>query len=34
MFEMKDGLIVHERRYYDFTGLLIQLGVLRGKPAR
>jgi hypothetical protein len=20
--------------YYDFTGLLIQLGVLRGKPAR
>ena len=34
IFEMKDGLIVHERRYYDFTGLLIQLGVLRGKPAR
>lgn len=20
--------------YYEFTGLLIQLGVLRGKPAR
>jgi len=34
MFEMKDGLIAFERRYYDFTGLLIQLGVLRGKPAR
>jgi hypothetical protein len=34
VFEMKDGLIAHERRYYDFTGLLIQLGVLRGKPAR
>ena len=34
MFEMKDGLIAYERRYYDFTGLLIQLGVLRGKPAR
>jgi steroid delta-isomerase-like uncharacterized protein len=34
IFEMKDGLIAHERRYYDFTGLLIQLGVLRGKPAR
>ena len=34
LFEMKDGLIAHERRYYDFTGLLIQLGVLRGKPAR
>jgi steroid delta-isomerase-like uncharacterized protein len=34
VFEMKDGLIAFERRYYDFTGLLIQLGVLRGKPAR
>jgi steroid delta-isomerase-like uncharacterized protein len=34
LFEMQDGLISYERRYYDFTGLLIQLGVLRGKPAR
>lgn len=34
LFEMQDGLIAHERRYYDFTGLLIQIGVLRGKPAR
>jgi steroid delta-isomerase-like uncharacterized protein len=34
VFAMKDGLIAFERRYYDFTGLLIQLGVLRGKPAR
>jgi steroid delta-isomerase-like uncharacterized protein len=34
LFEMKDGLIAHERRFYDFTGLLIQLGVLRGKPAK
>ena len=34
LFEMKNGLIFHERRYYDFTGLLIQLGILRGKPAR
>ena len=33
LFEMKDGLIAHERRYYDFTGMLIQLGVLRSKPA-
>lgn len=32
LFEMKDGLIAQERRYYDFTGLLIQLGVLRSKP--
>ena len=34
MFQMKDGLIAHERRFYDFTGLLIQLGILRGKPAK
>ena len=33
IFEMADGLIAHERRFYDFTGLLIQLGILRGKPA-
>jgi steroid delta-isomerase-like uncharacterized protein len=32
LFEMRDGRIAHERRYYDFTGLLMQLGVLRGKP--
>src|SRR6185295_2214461 len=34
VFEMRDGLIAYERRYYDFTGLLIQLGILRGRPAR
>jgi steroid delta-isomerase-like uncharacterized protein len=34
IFKLKDGRITYERRYYDFTGLLIQLGVLRGKPAR
>ena len=34
LFEMAGGLIAHERRIYDFTGLLIQLGILRGKPAR
>ena len=32
-YEFQDGLIARERRIYDFTGLLIQLGVLRGKPA-
>jgi len=32
LMEMQDGLIAHERRVYDFTGLLIQLGVLRSKP--
>jgi predicted ester cyclase len=34
LFKMHEGLIAYERRYYDFTGFLIQLGVLRGKPAR
>jgi steroid delta-isomerase-like uncharacterized protein len=28
-----DGLIEHERRVLDFTGVLIQVGVLRAKPA-
>jgi len=32
LMEMRDGLIAEERRIYDFTGLLIQLGVLRSKP--
>jgi predicted ester cyclase len=34
IFRMGGGLIQHERRLYDFTGLLIQVGVLRGKPAK
>lgn len=25
------GLIVQERRFYDFTGFLMQLGILKGK---
>jgi predicted ester cyclase len=33
LFEMADGLIQQERRLYDFTGFLIQIGVLKGKPA-
>ena len=33
LMDLADGLIAHERRVYDFTGLLIQLGVLRSKPA-
>jgi steroid delta-isomerase-like uncharacterized protein len=32
VFTMRDDLIGHERRYYDFTGLLMQIGVLKGKP--
>jgi len=30
---MKDGRIQDEQRVYDFTGLLIQVGVLKSKPA-
>ncbi len=33
LFTMVDGLVQHERRMYDFTGLLIQIGILRSKPA-
>ena len=29
---VRDGLIVHERRIYDFTGMLVQIGVLKAKP--
>jgi steroid delta-isomerase-like uncharacterized protein len=32
LYELRDHLIVHERRIYDFTGLLVQVGVLRAKP--
>jgi steroid delta-isomerase-like uncharacterized protein len=30
---VKDGLITHERRIYDFTGMLVPVGVLKAKPA-
>jgi predicted ester cyclase len=33
LMDLRDGVIAAERRIYDFTGLLIQCGVLRGKPA-
>jgi len=32
-FTLHDGLITHERRVYDFTSMLMQLGVLKAKPA-
>jgi steroid delta-isomerase-like uncharacterized protein len=28
-----DNKFVHERRIYDFTGMLLQIGVLKAKPA-
>jgi predicted ester cyclase len=31
-YALKDGHVVHERRIYDFTGMLIQIGVLKAKP--
>ena len=30
--EMRDGFIARERRVYDFTGLLLQVGALKAKP--
>jgi predicted ester cyclase len=32
LFEFTDGLIANERRLYDFTSLLLQLGILKAKP--
>lgn len=32
-YQLENGKIVRERRIYDFTGLLIQIGVLKAKPA-
>jgi hypothetical protein len=32
LYELKDEKIVHERRIYDFTGLLMQIGVLKVQP--
>jgi hypothetical protein len=32
LFTMRDGRIAHERRHYDFTGLLMQIGILKTKP--
>jgi steroid delta-isomerase-like uncharacterized protein len=32
-YQLENGRIVHERRIYDFTGLLLQIGILKAKPA-
>jgi steroid delta-isomerase-like uncharacterized protein len=34
LLQMADELIAHEARIYDFTGLLVRVGVLRAKPAK
>jgi predicted ester cyclase len=31
-YEFNGRLIVRERRVYDFTGLLVQIGVMKAKP--
>lgn len=31
LLEVRDGVIVRDRRIYDFTGLLIQVGVLKAR---
>ena len=31
-YELRGGKIVRELRIYDFTGLLIQVGILKAKP--
>lgn len=33
VYTLRDGIIVHEQRILDFTGVLIQVGVLKAKPA-
>jgi steroid delta-isomerase-like uncharacterized protein len=33
LFTLRGGQIAHERRIYDFTGLLVQIGVLKARPA-
>ena len=34
VYQLEGNHIVHERRIYDFTGLLIQIGVLRPRPGK
>ena len=34
LLHLNGELIQRERRIYDFTGILVQVGVLRAKPAR
>lgn len=32
LYELRNGKIVRERRIYDFTGMLVQIGLLKAKP--
>ena len=31
-YELRDGRIARERRIYDFTGMLVQVGAIKAKP--
>ena len=31
LYQVRDGLIIHSHPLYDFSGLLIQIGVLKVK---
>jgi len=33
IYQLDNGLIVRERRIYDFTGLAVQVGAIKAKPA-
>ena len=33
IYELRGGKIARERRIYDFTGMLVQVGVLKARPA-
>jgi steroid delta-isomerase-like uncharacterized protein len=33
LMTVTDGFVVDERRIYDFTGLLVQVGVVKAKPS-
>jgi steroid delta-isomerase-like uncharacterized protein len=32
LLKLRDGLIVRDRRVYDFTGLMVQIGMIKAKP--
>ena len=33
IYDLRGDKIVRERRIYDFTGMLVQIGVLKARPA-
>ncbi len=33
LYAFRDGRIVQEHRIYDYTGMLVQIGVLKAKPS-